>query len=114
LGNFEGNRGTKWTKYLNANKVVLETFRNFYPNPNEIDINHVVAEVKSFYKLLSERIHNAYAVGDYVEWRRNSLTPVRNKVAEYMCKELNIEYRIVEPSGEEIEITTGEVTSNKD
>jgi hypothetical protein len=54
-----------------------------------------VNEMKSFHKWLSERIHKTYAAGDYVEWRRNTLTPVRNKVAEYMCKDLNIEYRIV-------------------
>lgn len=52
----------------------------------------------SFYKWLSERIHNAYAIGDYVEWRRNSLNNVRNKVSEYMCKELNLNYRIIESS----------------
>ena len=67
MGSFEGNRGTRWTKYLNENKDVLEVFQNFYPNPNEIDTNHVVAEMKSFYKWLSERIHNVYAVGDYME-----------------------------------------------
>jgi hypothetical protein len=81
----------------------LETFQNFWPDPNEINTNNVVNEMKSFYKWLSERIYNAYAVGDYVEWRRNVLTPVRNKVAEYMCKDLNIKYRIVEPSEEEVE-----------
>ncbi len=104
LSSFEGNRGTKWTEYLSTHKDVLEIFQNFWPNPNEIDTKHVVVEMKSFYKWLSERIHNAHAIGDYIEWRRNTLTSVRNKVAEYMCKDLNLEYRIVEPpEGEEID-----------
>ncbi|CAB4434208.1 unnamed protein product [Rhizophagus irregularis] len=113
LGSIEGNRGTKWTKYFSTHKNVLEVFKNFWPNPNEIDTNRVVTEMKSFYKWLSERIHNAHAVGDYVEWRRNTLTPVQNKVTEYMCRELNIDYRIIEASesfGKEIVLTTGEVT----
>jgi len=98
LSSFDGNRTKKWTDYLKANKDVFGTFQNFYPNPKEIGVNHVVAEMTGFYRWLSERIHNGYAVGDYVEWRRNLLTPVRNKVSEYMCKELNLDYRIIESS----------------
>jgi len=98
LSSFDGNRTKKWTDYLKENKDVFETFQNFYPNPKEIGVNHVVAEMTGFYRWLSERIHHGYAVGDYVEWRRNSLTPVRNKVSEYMCKELNLDYRIIESS----------------
>ncbi|GES96014.1 hypothetical protein GLOIN_2v1572576 [Rhizophagus clarus] len=98
LSSFDGNRTKKWTDYLKANKDVFETFQNFYPNPKEIGVNHVVAEMTGFYRWLSERIHNGYAVGDYVEWRRNLLTPVRNKISEYMCKELNLDYRIIESS----------------
>ncbi|RIA96322.1 hypothetical protein C1645_815488 [Glomus cerebriforme] len=103
LSNFDGNRGTKWTKYLEKNEDVLESFQKFWPNPTEIDTKRVVTEIKSFYKWLSERIHNAYSVGDYIEWRRNALSPVQNKLAEYMCQDLNVEYRVVEPIEEEIE-----------
>ncbi|CAG8578576.1 3713_t:CDS:2, partial [Funneliformis mosseae] len=49
--------------------------------------------------LFIKGIHNAYAVRETVEWRRNSLTPIQIKVAEHMCKKLNIECQIVEPSG---------------
>ena len=53
------------TKYLSENEDVLETFWNFYLNPDKIDIKHVLAEMQSFYKWLSERIHNVHAIGDY-------------------------------------------------
>ncbi|GBC02380.1 hypothetical protein RclHR1_00460018 [Rhizophagus clarus] len=107
LSSFEGNRETKWTKYLSEHKVVLDIFRNYWSQPSKIDISHVVTEIKCFHKWLSERIHDAHVVGDYVEWHQDTLTPVRNKISKYICKDLNIEYRIV---GEEIETTTGEVT----
>ncbi|GBB92179.1 hypothetical protein RclHR1_01980004 [Rhizophagus clarus] len=110
LNRFEGNRGNKWTKYLGERKVVLDIFRSFWQNPDEIDAVHVVMEVKMFYKWLSERIHSANAIGDHVEWSRNTLTPVQTKIAEYMCKDLNIEYHIVEPLREEAGITNNEVT----
>ncbi|GBC01441.1 hypothetical protein RclHR1_00420003 [Rhizophagus clarus] len=115
LSSYEGNRGKKWLKYLEDNKETLEIFQNFYPNPDKIDINRVVAEMKNFYKWLSERIHNAHATGDHVEWRRNLLTPVQNKVTEYMCQELSLSYRIIDTDEvEPSEIITDEVTSNKD
>ncbi|CAG8559082.1 12670_t:CDS:2, partial [Ambispora gerdemannii] len=62
LEGIQGDRGTKWTS----------------------EIKRVAAEMKSFYKRLSERIHNAYAVGDYVEWHRSALTSVQNEAVEYV------------------------------
>jgi hypothetical protein len=35
------------------------------------------------------------------EWRHNSLTHVQNKIAEYMCKKMNLEYRIIESNKDE-------------
>jgi hypothetical protein len=112
LSIYEGNRATKWTNYLNDNKDALKTFRNFYSNPDKIHIKHVVAEVKTFYKWLSERIHNVHATGDRVEWRRNFLTPIQHKVAEHMCQELGLTYRIIDTDEvEPSEIITDEDTS---
>jgi len=87
------NRVTKWTRYFNNHEDKLKDFQNFW-HPNKVDANHVVTEIKEFYKWLSERIHHAHATGNIIEWNRHTLTPTRNKIAEYMCKGLNIEYRI--------------------
>jgi len=100
LAHYQGDRGTKWTKYFNDHKSVLKDFCQFFSNQNEIDSTRVVREMQVFYKLLSERLHNAHSIGDQVEWRRKLFTPVQNKIAEYMCKELNIEYHIVESTND--------------
>ncbi|CAG8682598.1 7901_t:CDS:1, partial [Ambispora gerdemannii] len=113
LEGIQGDRGTKWTRYLDNRKDVLEIFQNFWPNPSEINSKRVAAEMKSFYKWLSERIPNAYAVGDYVEWRRSALTSVQNEAVEYMCKELNIKYQIVEPADEGIKTSTTNTDKTK-
>ncbi|CAG8445922.1 12599_t:CDS:2 [Ambispora gerdemannii] len=91
LEGIQGDRGTKWTRYLDNRKNVLEIFQNVWSNPR----------------------YNAYAVGDYVEWRRSALTSVQNEAVEYMCKELNIKYQIVEPADEGIKTSTTNTDKTK-
>ncbi|GES92986.1 hypothetical protein GLOIN_2v1572576 [Rhizophagus clarus] len=93
LVGLKGDQRTKWSNYLDEHKVVLDIFRNFWPNPDEIDANNVVTEIENFYKWLHERFHNKRTTGFYVVWSQSTLTPVQNKIAEYMCKDLHIGYQ---------------------
>ena len=99
---FGGNREAKWTGYFDKHKDVLEEFRNFWPNPNEIETYHVVSEMEKFYKWLSEK-YNTHADRNYIVWHRSTLSPVRNKIAEFLCKDLKMNYGI----SEEIENSNG-------
>ncbi|CAG8628269.1 9653_t:CDS:2, partial [Diversispora eburnea] len=99
LRGIEGNRGARWEKYFKNNNKDFETFRNFWPRPDEINIHHMVTEIVNFYKQLSDKIHNAH-IGELVEWNCKRFTSIQNKIAEHMCKELRVNYRI---SDEEIE-----------
>ena len=89
------NRVTKWTKYLNKHEDKLKDFQNFW-HPNKVDVNHVVAELKEFHKWLSEPEMIDYGLThfDDIGWNCHTLTPVRHKIAEYMCKGLSIKYTI--------------------
>ncbi|RHZ51048.1 hypothetical protein Glove_485g19 [Diversispora epigaea] len=100
----DGARAHKWKKYFEQNPEKFKNFQNFWPKPDEIDIHFVANEIQNFYRWLSERIHFAYNIGDEVEWYRKKLTPVRNNIAEHMCKELNIKYIICDKDIDNIEI----------
>ncbi|CAI2169119.1 5443_t:CDS:2, partial [Funneliformis geosporum] len=82
MDHIHGNRGKKWTKFF-ENKENLKIFQNFWSKPDDIDIERAVDEMQSFYKFLSEKIHISPR-DEFVEWNRDMLTPVRNKIAEYM------------------------------
>src|SRR5438128_1270533 len=93
---------TRWLNYVNQHNDKLQLFREFWPNPDDsINSVRVAVEMELFYKSLSVRIHDAAVFTDVVWWHRRALTPVQNKIAQYMCEDLYIQYIIVEAGGED-------------
>ncbi|CAG8467311.1 6042_t:CDS:2 [Ambispora leptoticha] len=97
----DSSRFKRWKRYLEKNdNENLKKFQSFWNWEKAVNSEDVANEMKKFYNWLSIKIHNSCAT---VEWRRVELPKEWSKVAEFMCDDIKIPYKIIDEEVVELE-----------